>query len=70
MEDILIKDVTIITMGENIKNLIYLVECEIERLEKCLSTCDSVKGKELFNASIKYYKALKNTLEIQLNEQI
>lgn len=70
MNDILNKNVQIITMGENIKNIIYMIKQEIKRLKTLESEADTEKGKNLFKAGIKYYTLLEKDLQSQLDGQL
>ena len=70
MSEILSKKVHIITMGENIKNIIYLFEQDTKRLENLISETNDKKAKELWTLGVKYNNALINELQSQLDKQV
>ena len=70
MQDILTKKVHIVTMGENIKNIIYLIKSDTKRLENLISETNNQKATELWTLGVKYNNSLVKELQSQLDEQI
>lgn|GEM_PF-4469780 len=70
MYDILNKKVQIVTMGENIKYIICLIDSDTKRLTALVTETTDEKTKQLFTININYNNSLKKELQSQLDEQI
>jgi len=68
--DILNKKVQIVTMGENIKYIICLIDSDTKRLTALVTETTDEKTKQLFTININYNNSLKKELQSQLDEQI
>lgn len=64
------KKVHIVTIGENIKNIICLIDSDTERLKKFILETTDEKARQLWSLAVKYNNSLRDDLQAQLDQQI